>query len=282
MAANTTAQTGSSSDDSSALNDIATNGNLLNQNVSALIQAVGDLKSIVLPVPNGGTGQSTLPAHNVLIGNGTNPINSSAPTSNNGAAFVGQGASADPIFGKVVLTQPATLATLTLAEGKTLTVNNTGTLAGGDGFTLAIAASKSLTVSNSLTLAGTDSTTMTFPSSNANVAALNIADQTLSGGANVTSANLGTKSSGTLTIDCGTCPLQYVTNGGAFTLAAPSNDGSCLLLITNNASAGTITFSGFTVSASTGDLYTTTNASKFIFSIIRINGTSTYVIKALQ
>lgn len=47
---------------------------------------------------------------------------------------------------KVALTPPATAATLTIADGKTLTANN------------------------SLTLAGTDSTTMTFPSTSATIA----------------------------------------------------------------------------------------------------------------
>lgn len=175
------------------------------------------------------------------------------------------------------LLNPGTVAGvvgLSVTSGKTLTVNNSLTLAGTDG--------KTLTLSNSITLAGTDATTLTGPSSSAHLAALDLADQTLSGGANVTSSNLGTKSSGTLTIDCGACPLQYVTNGGAFTLAAPANDGSCLLLITNNASAGAITFSGFTVGSSTGDPLTTTNTNKFLLVIARVNGTSTYLVKALQ
>lgn len=173
--------------------------------------------------------------------------------------------------GKVTITQPATSATLTLADGKTLTVNKTLTLDGVD--------SKTLKVDNTLELAGTDSTKMTFPASNANVAALNIADQTLSGGANVTSKSLST---GSVTIDCGACPLQYITNGGAFTITAPSNDGSCIVLVTNNGSAGAITFSGFSVGSNKGDLLTTTNTSKFMISIVRINGMSTYAVKALQ
>jgi hypothetical protein len=119
-------------------------------------------------------------------------------------------------------------------------------------------------------------------SSTKTFAQLNTADQTVSGGANVTSQNLGTQSSGTLTIDCGSRPLQYVTNGGAFTLAAPANDGSCLLLVTNNGTAGTITFSGFTVGASTGDALDTTNAHIFTISIWRINGTSGYRVAAHQ
>lgn len=82
---------------------------------------------------------------------------------------------------KVAFTAPATSATLTIADGKTLTANssltlagtdgktltvsNSGTIAGGDSFTLAIAASKTLTASNSLTLAGTDGKTLTVSNS---------------------------------------------------------------------------------------------------------------------
>jgi hypothetical protein len=113
-------------------------------------------------------------------------------------------------------------------------------------------------------------------------AILTVADQTLSGGANVTAANLGTKSSGTTTIDCGTVPLQYLTNGGAFTLAAPASDGSCILQVTNNGSAGSITFSGFTVGSNTGASLTTTSTNKFMISIARINGSSIYNVMAQQ
>lgn len=63
---------------------------------------------------------------------------------------------------KVTITAPATSATLTIANGKTLTANNSITIAGVD--------TKILTVNNSLTLAGTDSTTMTFPSTSATIA----------------------------------------------------------------------------------------------------------------
>lgn len=103
--------------------------------------------------------------------------------------------------------------------------------------------------------------------------------QTLKGGARVVSRAL---TAGSVTLDPGLGPLQYITNNGAFTITAPSYDGSLLLLITNGASAGTITFSGFTVSSSTGDALTTTNTNKFLVNVVRINGTSTYIIKALQ
>lgn len=58
--------------------------------------------------------------------------------------------------GKVTLTQPATSATLTILDGKTLTVNN------------------------SLTLAGTDATTLTFPTTSATIARTDAA-QTFTG-----------------------------------------------------------------------------------------------------
>ena len=124
--------------------------------------------------------------------------------------------------------------------------------------------------------------TYTFPNSSQTMAALDLADQTLSGGANVTSSNQGTKSSGTFTVDCGASPLQYITNGGAFTLAAPANDGSCIVRSVNNGSAGTITFSGFTIGSNTGDALTTTNTSAFAIQIWRINGVSRYLISAYQ
>ena len=114
-------------------------------------------------------------------------------------------------------------------------------------------------------------------------ASLTAPDQTLSGGANVTSNNLGTISTGTLTVDCGKGPLQYFIDSGTFTIAAPSNDGSCDLKMTNASSGSQIpTFSGFTVNANTGEPITNTANSIFFIHIERINSTSTYIVKALQ
>lgn len=107
-------------------------------------------------------------------------------------------------------------------------------------------------------------------------------DQTLSGGANLTTFSIGTVSSGTTTIDCGKNPSQYLTNGGAFTLAAPTNDGQCIVQVENGASAGTITFSGFSVGTNTGDPLDTTNGHKFQISIRRVHSVSEYAIQAAQ
>lgn len=93
-----------------------------------------------------------------------------------------------------------------------------------------------------------------------------VEDQTITGGAAVTLKDLGTWTTGTLTPDPGDCPMQKVTANGAFTLAASSVNGSTVLRVTNGASAGTITFSGFTDGG--GDAYVTTNTAVFLITII--------------
>ncbi len=121
--------------------------------------------------------------------------------------------------------------------------------------------------------------TFTLPDSSQALAALDLASQTLAGGANVTAL---TQTSGNLTFNPGLRPLQYQNNGGAFTLTAPANDGSGVLLSTNVASAGAITFSGFTVGSSVGDALTTSSGNKFSIHIWRINSVSGYRVAAHQ
>lgn len=94
--------------------------------------------------------------------------------------------------------------------------------------------------------------------------------------------SIGTVSTGTTTPNAANGNYQYMTNNGASTLAAPSSDCAIDILITNGASAGSLSFSGFTVSSLVGDSLTTTNTNKFLISIRRINSVATYIIKALQ
>lgn len=104
---------------------------------------------------------------------------------------------------------------------------------------------------------------------------------TVSVGYTVTPNNLGTMSNFTINPALGN--YQFGTNDGAFTLTAPASDCAIDLLVTNGASAGTITLSGFTAPAGGGgDTYATTNTNKYILHIRRINGTATYMWKALQ
>lgn len=89
---------------------------------------------------------------------------------------------------------------------------------------------------------------------------LSTADQSVTGGARIVSLDHGTKSSGTFTPDPGDRPIQRYINGGAHTLAPGTNYGNYILDITNNASAGAITTSGWTKVVGAFD---TTNGHKF-------------------
>lgn len=114
----------------------------------------------------------------------------------------------------------------------------------------------------------------------AGAAMLGTENQALTGGATVTSKDLGTQSSGTLTLDMGDRPLQHYTNGGAHTLAPGSVNGACVLDITNDGSAGVITTSGWTKVA--GDSFTTTNTHKFRCHCSVGNAGSLLSVQALQ
>ena len=192
-------------------------------------------------------------------------INGVAVTANTGTGAVARAAS--PTF---TGTLNAAAIVGTSFNGNTITTG-TATLTGSAG--------KTLSWANTLNFIGTDSTSITFPTVNTTVAALNINDQTLAGGANVTSLS---QTAGNITIDCGARPLQFQTNNGAFTLTAPTNDGSCILLTTNGATAGAISFSGFSQGSNSGDPLNTTNGNKFSIHIWRINGTSGYRVAAHQ
>jgi hypothetical protein len=116
----------------------------------------------------------------------------------------------------------------------------------------------------------------------ANTSVQNNTTTNITVGYSITAFNLGT-GSGTVTPNPANGNYQYITNNGVFTLSAPPVDCAIDILVTNGASAGTITLSGFTAqSGGGGDTYMTTNTYLFLLMIRRINGTSTYVWKALQ
>jgi hypothetical protein len=216
----------------------------------------------VLPVANGGTNASSasITAFNNITGysatgatgtTSTNLVFSTSPTLVTPTLGVASATS----INKVAITAPATAATLTIADNKTVTINNT------------------------LTLAGTDNTTMTFPSTSSTVLTTgNTA--TITKGFTVTPYSIGTVSSGTTTPDPANGNYQYLTNGGAFTLAAPGSDCAIDVLVINGASSGTITFSGFKTAGTGvgGNTYATTNSTWWVISIRRTNSISTYSI----
>lgn len=102
----------------------------------------------------------------------------------------------------------------------------------------------------------------------------------LTAGFAATPYDAGTKTTGTFTPDEANGNLQQAVNGGAHTLAPPTNNTSMVIQYTNNGSAGSLTTSGFTMV--TGDTVTTTNGHDFLFFITKINGFSHLHVTALQ
>ena len=103
---------------------------------------------------------------------------------------------------------------------------------------------------------------------------------TISVGYAATVYDAGTKSSGTYTPDEANGGMQKAVNGGAHTLAPPTNSGTINIQYTNNASAGTITTSGFT--KVTGDTISTTDGDDFFFWITKSGTFSHLHVQALQ
>ena len=102
----------------------------------------------------------------------------------------------------------------------------------------------------------------------------------LTAGFSTTVHDAGTKSSGTYTPDQDDGNIQKAVNGGAHTLAPTVDDCGLIIQYTNNASAGTITTSGFTLVD--GDDISTTNGDDFFFYLTKANGFSLLTVKALQ
>lgn len=107
--------------------------------------------------------------------------------------------------------------------------------------------------------------TMTPPDANFVPAALNLENQTVSGGALVTPKDLGSLSGETITPDPGDRPIQKITNNGAGSILPGSAVGQYTLLVVNASGAGAITTTGWTLK---GDSFDTTSSSKFICSCI--------------
>lgn len=125
--------------------------------------------------------------------------------------------------------------------------------------------------------------TVTWPDASGTVL-LTSADATLTAGFMSTAVNNGTQSSGTYTPTPVGGNFKTITNGGAFTLAAPTAAGSYNLEIdiTNNASAGAITFTGFVAGNPKGDPLTTTNGNKFKLHISKTANGVTATVEACQ
>jgi hypothetical protein len=104
--------------------------------------------------------------------------------------------------------------------------------------------------------------------------------QSITGGARITPKDLGTMTTGTLTVDPGDCPMQKYVNNGAHTLGELSGEGSCVTWIINGSSAGAITTSEW--DRKDGDSFTTTDGHIFRVHMERV-GTFSYMnVRAMQ
>jgi hypothetical protein len=118
-----------------------------------------------LPIANGGTGTTSTTFTNL-----TTNVTGTLPVANGGTGVTSSTGTV-----AVVLSTSPTLVTPVLGVATATSVNKVALTAPATSATLTIADGKTLTASNTLTLAGTDATTMTFPASSATVAGLGIA-----------------------------------------------------------------------------------------------------------
>lgn len=143
-------------------------------------------------------------------------------------------------YNKVTITAPATGSTLTIADGKTATFNN------------------------SITFAGTDSTTMTFPTTSSSVGYLNIPQ---SGSAKTSNYVLTTGDVG---------EFIQVGSGGSIEIPNSTFAAGDVISIFNNTSGGitiTCTITTAYISGTDADKATVSLATRGVATILFISGT---------
>lgn len=181
----------------------------------------------------------------ILSGNGT--AISAASTTGSGAVVLATsptlvtpvlGVAAATSINKVALTEPASAATLTIADGKTLTANN------------------------SITLAGTDATTMTFPATSATIARIDAAQTFVTGQIVNGTLRLGTVSSATgqlLLANSASANLTTIQAGNASaarTYTWPTDFGAAGSVLTDAGGDGTLSWAAASggITQLTGDV----------------------------
>jgi hypothetical protein len=206
----------------------------------------------VLPIANGGTNNSTAyTAGSIVFSNGTSLTQDNANffwDDTNNRLGIGNAAPTDPLtvtgnakattFNKVTITAPATGSTLTIADGKTATINN------------------------SLTIAGTDSTTMTFPPASASIGYLNIPINSQAGSYAAVAADSGKA------IVCVAGSTITIPSGATFTPAA----GTVITIINSSGGNATIACATTMTQAGTTNTGSRTLAANGMATAISYDG----------
>ena len=125
------------------------------------------------------------------------------------------------LFTNTTLTSP-TLVTPTLGVATATSVNKVAITAPATGATLTLADGKTLTVNNTITFSGTDATTMTFPATDASIARIDAA-QTFTGTQTFAGAVVGSVQAlsgpGAVNVTTVTTAFTSTGTGDALTLA---------------------------------------------------------------
>jgi len=162
----------------------------------------------------------------------------------------------------------------------------TGTLGGGAGTVTSLdAGSGVIKTTGTIELGHATDTTLSrsaagFLAVEGNDVLMASVDDVLTAGFSSTADDDGTKSSGTYTPATAGGNYKTIVGGGAFTLAPQTTVSTIVIQLTNNASAGTITTSGF--DKVSGDALTTTNGNDFMLYLCVIGGFQHLHVEALQ
>lgn len=193
--------------------------------------------STPIAVASGGTGAATLTG--IVVGNGTGAFGVDTTTGSGTVVAL----ATSPVF----VTPTLGAATATSINGNTFT---TGT------YTLTGTAAKTLTFNNSLTLAGTDTTTMTFPATTGTVDVLNNA-QTFTAAKTFTNSDL-------LLLGSSTGATTFTSaNAGAsnYTMTVPAVTDTLATLGAAQTWTAQQTFQGGSINVTTSGGYVAVNAN---------------------
>lgn len=166
--------------------------------------------------------------------------------------------------GNVVLATSPTLTTPTLGVATVTSVNKVAITAPASSATLTLADGKTFTVNNSVTLSGTDSTTLTLPGITSKLGFLN-------------APAVGTKTSSYTLATGDVGKYVQVGSGGSITIPdATFAEGDVILIANNHTAAITITCSITTayIAGTDTDKASVSLATRGIASIVFLSGTA--------